>query len=132
MAKQSKDRQELRFPARLIAPVGEFLSDQLRRLERNREKIQEGDPFVGQDRLADNAAVDTEAEEQFGHAMTTAMQERVDKKIIQTRKALARLKIGKYGICEVCGNMIDTDRLVVYPEATLCVNCQKKKKKKKK
>jgi RNA polymerase-binding transcription factor DksA len=128
MAKK-KASSELRFPANLVAPVGEFLTDQLKRLERNKAKIEEGDPFIGNDRLTDNAAIDTEAEEQFGHAMTTAVKDRIDKKIIQTRKALSRLKIGKYGICESCGNMIDTDRLVIYPEATVCVNCQKKKKK---
>jgi len=30
------------------------------------------------------------------------------------------IKIGKYGICEDCGQMIDTDRLIIYPETTLC------------
>ncbi len=30
------------------------------------------------------------------------------------------LRIGRYGICEDCGKMIDTDRLMVYPETTLC------------
>ena len=35
-----------------------------------------------------------------------------------------------YGICEDCGKMIDTDRLMIYPEATLCVSCEAKKEKK--
>jgi len=55
----------------------------------------------------------------------------VNRKIVQTRRALTRIKIGKYGICEKCGNLIDTDRLMVMPEATLCVNCERKKEKKK-
>ena len=57
------------------------------------------------------------------------LSEELERKIIQTRKALTRIKIGKYGICEDCGEMIDTDRLMIYPEATLCAKCQKKREK---
>jgi len=32
---------------------------------------------------------------------------------------------GKYGICDKCGEMIDTDRLAVRPEATVCMTCEK-------
>ncbi|MFV1917404.1 MAG: TraR/DksA family transcriptional regulator, partial [Patescibacteria group bacterium] len=80
-------------------------------------------------RVSDNASPDTDAAEQFGHARTTAIREQIDRKIIQTKKALTRVKIGKYGVCEVCGEMIDTDRLMVYPEATLCARDAAKKEK---
>jgi len=65
-----------------------------------------------------------DAAEQFGHARTSAIREQLDKKIIQTKKALTRIKVGKYGICEDCGDMIDTDRLIAYPESTLCADCK--------
>ncbi len=117
----------IRFPANVLAPVADFLKQQVAKLERDKKKVEESDPFINEDRVADNAAADTEAEEQFGHALTTAVQDRIDRKIIQTRKALSRIKIGKYGVCENCGNMIDTDRLVVYPETTRCINCEKKR-----
>lgn len=117
------------FPMSLLIPIGNFLSGQLKKLELNRKKLTEEDPFSNEARTSDNAAPDTEAEEQFGHARTLALKEQLDRKIIQTRKALARIRIGKYGICENCGKMIDTDRLVVFPEATLCVSCEKKKEK---
>ena len=55
--------------------------------------------------------------------------EQMKKNLIQVRRVLTRLKIGKYGICEECGQMIDTDRLMIYPHATLCVKCEQKKKK---
>lgn len=122
------DRQSF-FPATLVAPVGDFLKEQLERLKANKRKIDESDPFKGDARVDDNAALDTEAEEQFGHAMTSALKDQIDRRIIQTRKALSRIKIGKYGVCEVCGQMIDTDRLMVYPEATKCIKCEKKNKK---
>jgi DnaK suppressor protein len=31
---------------------------------------------------------------------------------------------GKYGICERCGNPIDPERLKIFPETRLCVNCK--------
>lgn len=124
-----KREPALLFPANLLTPIGHFLSAQLNKLEGNKKKLEQEDPFSNESRATDNAAPDTEAEEQFGHARTSALKEQIDRKIIQTRKALSRIRIGKYGICESCGKMIDTDRLIVYPEATICVNCEAKKEK---
>jgi DnaK suppressor protein len=117
------------FPANVLGPVAAFLSAQVQRLEGNKKKLTEEDPFSDESRITNNAAPDTEAEEQYGHARTSALKEQVDRKIIQMKKALARVRMGKYGICESCGKMIDTDRLMVYPEATLCVSCEAKKEK---
>jgi len=128
--KQSRvDKRPVRFPANLLQPVGKFLQERLVKLEKTKKNIEEEDPFRDSDRLSDNASPDTDAAEQFGHTRVSAIKKELDRKIIQTRKALTRLKIGKYGICENCGEMIDTDRLLVYPEATLCVKCQKEKEK---
>jgi len=38
--------------------------------------------------------------------------------------ALRRLKKGKYGICEDCGNVIGMPRLKALPFVKLCINCQ--------
>ena len=117
------------FPSKLVAPIGDFLQDKLAHLEKRKKQIEKEDPFEDSSRLMDNASPDADAEEQFGHARSAAIKEELERKIIQTRKALTRIKIGKYGICEDCGEMIDTDRLMIYPEATLCAKCQKKREK---
>lgn len=119
----------IEFPRKLIAPIGDFLSDQISRLEKRKKIVESDDPFKDTRRLTDNASPDNDAAEQFGHARVSAIRGELDRKIIQTRKALSRVKVGKYGICENCGNMIDTDRLMIYPEATFCINCEKKKEK---
>lgn len=118
----------IRIPARLLSPIGEFLSGQLQALERRRQHLDNDDPFVSgrEDSLA---SPDTNAAEQFGHARIEAVKKEIDKRIIQLRKAMARVKVGSYGICEECGQMIDTDRLMVFPEATFCVSCEKKREK---
>jgi RNA polymerase-binding transcription factor DksA len=119
----------VRIPQYLLEPVGRFLHDQVRYLEKTRKDIDTEDPFRDTDRVMDNASPDTDAAEQFGHARASAIKEQLDRKIVQTRKALSRVKLGAYGICEDCGKMIDTDRLMIYPEATLCASCQKKREK---
>ncbi|NMC59141.1 MAG: TraR/DksA family transcriptional regulator [Candidatus Methanofastidiosa archaeon] len=119
-----------KFPANLLTPVTEVLNTKLKSLEKKKKAIGEEDPFKDTDRVNDNAASDIEADEQFGHARTSAIRSEISRAIIQIRKALTRIKVGKYGTCEVCGQMIDTDRLIIYPEATLCAKDAAKREKK--
>ena len=127
--KKRKKRQAIKFPANLLKPVATFLQGRLKKLEKRKKDIDSEDPFKDGSRASDNASPDTDAAEQFGHARTSALKGQLDKKMIQTKKALSRVKVGKYGICEDCREMIDTDRLMVYPEATFCVSCEKKREK---
>jgi DnaK suppressor protein len=120
---------KIEFPKNLLKPVSDFLTKKLADLRINRKKISTEDPFNDTTRDLDNAATDTEAEEQFGHARVSAIKSELNSKARQIKKALARVKKGKYGICEDCGKMIDTDRLAIYPEATKCVKCEKKREK---
>jgi len=120
-------RQVVTFPAKLVEPIGRFLKREQKRLEKRKKGIREADPFEDVRRLSDNAAPDADAAEQFGHERAKAMREQVERKQIQIKKALTRIKIGKYGICEKCGQMIDTDRLMILPETTFCIKCEKKK-----
>lgn len=117
------------YPKKLLEPIGKFLGDQLAKLEKRQKQVKKEDPFADPARLRDNASPDSDAAEQFGHARVTAITQELNRKIIQTKKALTMVKIGKYGICENCGQVIDTDRLMIYPEATLCVSCEKKREK---
>lgn len=117
------------FPSTLLKPVGVFLSSRLRDLEKRKKTIAQEDPFANKSRISDNASPDADAAEQLGHVRTSAIREQIDRKIVQTKKALALIKLGTYGICEDCGKMIDTDRLMVYPEATQCAKCMTKREK---
>jgi RNA polymerase-binding transcription factor DksA len=127
--KKGRGKVIVQFPSKLVQPVGKFLQARLANLEKRKKLIEKEDPFKDPSRVTDNASPDTDAAEQFGHARSAAIKEQLDRKIIQTKKALARVKLGKYGICEDCHKMIDTDRLVIYPEATLCAKCQAKREK---
>lgn len=118
-------KRVINFPRKLLEPIRVFLSREERKLEERKKVLAKEDPFEDVRRLTDNAASDADAAEQAGHERITALKRGVDRKLIQVRKALSRIKIGKYGICEKCGRMIDTDRLMIYPEATICVKCKK-------
>lgn len=120
---------KVNFPRNLIEPIKNFLHLEEAKLSKRKSALEKEDPFKDPDRILDNAAIDTEASEQFGHRNVEGLRGELDKKLIQVRKALSRINIGKYGICEKCGEMIDTDRLMVFPEATVCVKCEKKKEK---
>jgi DnaK suppressor protein len=126
-----KENPQIKFPRTLLNPVSEFLSSQLKHLERTQKKVAKDDPFNDKNRDPEKAAPDAAAEEQVGHIRTVALQLQLSRRIIQTRRALTRVKMGTYGTCQNCGKMIDTDRLMIYPEATLCVSCERKKEKKK-
>ena len=115
-----KKQNTLKFPANLLTPIARFLTARLHTLEKRKKEIAKEDPFADTSRVDDNAAPDIEADEQFGHARTSALKQEISKNIVGVRKALTRVKIGKYGICEECGEMIDSARLIAFPEATLC------------
>lgn len=121
--------KSLRFPSSVLTPISHFLSARLSILEKRKKQISKEDPFKDPSRVDDNAAPDVEADEQFGHARTSAIGNALRGQIVQLRKALTRIKIGKYGVCEECGQMIDTDRLIAFPEATLCAKDARKREK---
>lgn len=128
-SKSSFGKNVVMFPSKLLFPVKEFLSEKLRQLKKTRTRMAKEDPFKNNQRLENNASPDSDAEEQFGHARVAAIKSELNKKSAQIKKALERIKKGKYGICEDCGQMIDTDRLAIFPEATLCISCEKKREK---
>jgi len=118
-----------KFPSNLLKPVSNFLTAKLHTLEKRKKEISKEDPFADTSRVDDNAAPDIEADEQFGHARTSALKKEISKNIVGIRKALTMIKIGKYGICEECGTMIDTARLIANPTATLCTKDAAKREK---
>jgi len=124
-----KSQKKVSFPKKFVTPIANMLHEQLKRLERRKKQIDKEDPFKDTDRVTENTSLDDTAQEQFGHAQVTAVKEQLDRRMVQVRKALSMIKIGKYGICDDCGKMIETKRLMIEPEATFCMKCQAKREK---
>jgi DnaK suppressor protein len=73
------------------------------------------------ERSADDADVDT-----YEREKTWALVQRLERKLESIDRALRNARSGTYGICDDCGERIDPARLDVLPEATLCLDCQRK------
>lgn len=128
MATKSK-KTSVTYPKDVVEPVKEYLNDKLTTLERKKKQLDAADPITDKSAANDDAAIDADASVQVGHMQVSAVRRTYDRTIIQVRKALTMIKLGKYGICERCGQMIDTDRLMIMPETTLCVSCETKREK---
>ncbi len=116
------------FPSKLTKNIENFLEKKLLKLKRSEKSLRANDPF-SDDQRSGNNSMEEDLDEQIGHFETEIKVNFIKRQIVQIRKALTRLKIGKYGICEKCGKMIDTDRLAVRPETTICLLCEKEREK---
>lgn len=60
-----------------------------------------------------------------------SLQNNLKNIIHDTKEALKKIDKGKYGLCEVCKNPIESGRLKAFPVAHTCVTCSNKRFKKK-
>lgn len=116
----------LRFPRNIVNPIRIFLEREIVRLKRTKKRISKSDPFSDSTRIEENS-LEEDVDEQIGHFDSQVKAKFMDKQIVQLRKALTMIKLGRYGICEKCGKMIDTDRLAAKPDATICIKCERER-----
>lgn len=115
-----------------ISPVKKYLEDRKRQIEGHIATLTSEDPFSDTERLSDNAATDTEAKEEIGHERIEALQKELAISLARVKQALAKIGIGKYGICDNCGKSIEAARLKAFPAAQYCLSCEKQLESKKK
>jgi RNA polymerase-binding protein DksA len=113
------------FPLTVLKPLVSYLKGEEKRLHKAKNDLKKEDPFIVGNRDEDNS-VDADVAENVDHERSSAMRSQVTKSLIEIRKTLTRIKLGKYGLCANCGKMIDTDRLAIKPTAEYCVECEKK------
>lgn len=109
-----------------VAGIKTFLERRKEEIEKRRESLKKQDPFFVEGRLNENEPTE-DAAEQEGHRRVEALTLQIDRLLIQIKKALARIGVGKYGICEECKKPIDKARLEAMPMANLCVDCERKR-----
>ena len=54
------------------------------------------------------------------------MQGRLDMRLASIERAILRLEKGTFGLCQSCGEEIETARLEALPYAEQCIDCQRK------
>jgi DnaK suppressor protein len=75
--------------------------------------------------MAEPSADETDVDA-YEREKTWALVQRLERKLESIDHALRLAESGTYGICEGCGSRIDPARLEILPEATLCLDCQRK------
>jgi DnaK suppressor protein len=115
---------------------GDFINQIRRNLEADKRKTElritellSQDPFSDPERTNDNAASDTEANEESSHDRFAAMIDELKKHVTELDDALIKIGNGNYGFCTKCNSMISKDRIEILPTATLCFDCENTKKK---
>ena len=104
--------------------------NRLEEMGRIREQlIKKRDEVFEAHRLSDEARIllsehDIEPEETAQKAaiadVLAILDEREQKDIQAINKALARMELGEYGSCEVCGKGIEMERLKTIPWTSVC------------
>ncbi|MDP3998220.1 MAG: TraR/DksA C4-type zinc finger protein [bacterium] len=122
----------IKFPTHLLKQLKRYLEERKKDTEKKLAVLETEDPFSDTDRLNDNAASDTEVKEQIGHQRVEAIMAELSRNLVRIKKAMAKIGLGKYGVCEKCKKMIDTERLSAVPTAELCIVCAKKEEQSKK
>lgn len=100
------------------------LKDKKERLTKIIDNLKQSDPFADPDHAIDNAATDTDAREEIGHEDVAAKIELLERNLKEINHALRKVKNGKYGICEKCGQEVSPERLKLVPEARYCLRCK--------
>jgi len=65
-----------------------------------------------------------EATESFEFERRTALEKRTRNLLADVEHALDKLEQGTYGLCDICGQPIDPDRLEALPQASMCLRCK--------
>lgn len=118
----------MKFPKAILSEIQVHLEEERKRVNAQIVDLSSQDPFADTDRLSDNAASDTDAKEEINHERYQAMVSELKLNLQLIDESLERINKGNYGFCVNCGQMIDTERLAAIPTATLCMECEAKKR----
>ncbi len=118
--RERKNPMAKKLPASFIGKMKQTLKRKDKELEVEQKLLLDEDPYMVEGRDADNEMLD-DVQEDIAKREADLRLSASQQLQMRVKKALAKIKIGSYGICEVCGEPISMDRLKAYPEATTCV-----------
>src|SRR5215218_2209909 len=81
---------------------------------------EETEESTADNHLADTATVTLDRE--IGYTL----EENSEHVLKAINRALAKIELGTFGICETCGRPIAEDRLAAIPYATQCIDCKRR------
>lgn len=114
---------------KFIEKQKKHLEQDLEKVKNQIEELKKSDPFADPEHVSDNAAVDTDVREQVGHETIEAQIKDLEKRVADIKAALNKIEKNNYGICNRCHKPIALARLKLIPEASYCIECEKKLRK---
>ena len=96
------------------------LTEELEQLEASAHPTnerREGSPFGKREE---------EAAESYELEKRLVLEKRIKDQLAEVEHALQKFEQGTYGLCDLCGQPIDPDRLEALPQAYLCLSCKEK------
>jgi DnaK suppressor protein len=113
--------------------IGDAQQLQLRgELEQQREHLRREIEEHGGDADSDDAAFDVErgfadsAHSTAERARLLSVLKALRANLRLVNRALTKMELGTYGVCEACGQPIGAERLEALPWAILCFDCKQK------
>ena len=73
----------------------------------------------------ENGSMEEEADEAQEYDNLLSVEYNLELRLKDINLALGKIEKGGYGKCEKCGKEIEEERLLAYPEARLCIKCNK-------
>ena len=98
-------------------------------LEEKRENLRKEIVEQGGDPDSDDAAIDVErgfadsAHSTAERARLLSVMKALRSNLRWVERAITKMDLGTYGVCERCGNPISVERLEALPWAILCIDC---------
>ena len=101
------------------------LEDERGRLTRELEQLEESAPAIGEVKEGSPYGKKEEgAAEAFELEKRLALKSRLTHALGEVEHTLSKFEQGNYGKCDNCGKSINVERLEVFPQASLCLNCK--------
>ncbi len=101
-------------------------------LEEQRDNLRKEIEVQGGDPDSDDAAIDVErgfadsAHATAERARMLSVMKALRANLRWVDRALTKMELGTYGVCERCGQAIGIERLEALPWAILCIDCKRK------
>ena len=105
--------------------LGRRLNEERERLIRALEQLRASAPLVGETKEGSPYGKKEEgATEAMELETRLALEKRSTDLLGEVEHALQKLEQGTYGLCDVCGQSIDMERLEIRPQSNLCLACK--------
>lgn len=118
------------YPREFVQKLKERLLRYRGKIEEEEKQISAEDVLLEGGEASRSAEAIDEASEEIGHSFVQVTLSRLRDLKKQIDEALGKMRVGKYGLCERCGQPIDKARLEAFPEATLCLRCEQMREEK--